>query len=460
MHRFSSFLPHASSFVGRNLGHYVSTNLPPCGTLLATVLFGFGHCVSSLTWRTNLPPCGTLLATVFCGFLWHVVDAPVFMFFLRMRLHLSARFWARMKRDMSKRHGSNQQQPGKAAKVDPTAAAGEVVPRGLSPDHTCHPKHAIYLQEVSAAMDKILNLWPDIASRPALPLGGADKDSPGGFLAPFDPAVYDARMAAGDMTMDYLCGINLFWVNAMMSATSHVPVTRARVFEFAASLVAGSPLDPELVVHASFASGHDLPRGGLVRVSAEEPHHGLLFRVADRISNGADQAELQQWLRVLLSVPCCFKRLGAQRLGSEDAAFAEAISFRNRKNNVAKAVEHTAHQLIYNVAGFRARKQAGGLTFGAAQIAKIWAEEIVAATGGETLHKKSTVDACLTVHDRLLSIEVCAEIADTAAERRGGNTCLEFHLQAGGVDTPLSDPGIARVWHEHVGGQDSCQDHF
>ena len=58
--------------------------------------------------------------------------------------------------------------------------------------------------------------------------------------------------------------------------------------------------------------------GDLVRITPDEIAHALLLAIAKDIQAGASDDRKSEWLKMLLSVPCTFKRLD-----EDDAKFAE-----------------------------------------------------------------------------------------------------------------------------------------
>ena len=116
----------------------------------------------------------------------------------------------------------------------------------------------------------------------------------------------------------------------------------------------------------------------------------------------------------MLSMPVCFKRLD-----SEDKKLAVAYSIRNETIGMARGIAHSARQTVYNIWGFKCRKEALGVDVSAASIAKFWEEHVTRAGGTETLHKKGTIDACLTLHERLFSLPICDTIIKRLGEQTG-----------------------------------------
>ncbi len=204
--------------------------------------------------------------------------------------------------------------------------------------------------------------------------------------------------------MAYTCACNFFWQNPLLSPLPWVPLYKTRAMELVADVTPGLLKFP-LVFLAEFDKGRNLPKGGCMRVSPDEWAHAIIFKVAERLNDGANAAEKKAWLRTLLSCPVTFKHLG-----SEDAVYAEANSLRNDIQGKARVVTHSARQLVYNIHGFKVRHEKGGKTYGAKEIAKFWAEHVRLSPGQDFMRKPGTIDTCLTIHNRLLSIPECEKM--------------------------------------------------
>ena len=254
-----------------------------------------------------------------------------------------------------------------------------------------------WLAEVGHAICKINETWPDLAVADPLPLQSTEQV---GFMAPFDAQTYTSQRA-GDR-MQYGCGINLLWQNTMASVTPKVPLSKARILELAEGLEAGVMMKPNMVILADFANGEALPRGALNRISPPEPPQALVIKVAQRINGGATAHELLQWKRVLLSVPCIF-----ERVDSVDMIYARACDIRLEHAGIARAVQFSARQTIYSIISFKQSKEIGGMKFSAELISQFYDAHVKKIPGQEALHRKSTIDAAITIHERLFSIPEC-----------------------------------------------------
>ena len=80
-----------------------------------------------------------------------------------------------------------------------------------------------------------------------------------------------------------------------------------------------------------------------------------------------------------------------------------------------------ARQMVHNIWAFKCRKEkTKGVTFGAEKIAEFWNTHVRTSNKTKSLCKKNTVDTCLTLHSRLLSIPGMEEII-TSDERINGS---------------------------------------
>ena len=131
------------------------------------------------------------------------------------------------------------------------------------------------------------------------------------------------------------------------------------------------------------------------------------------------EPELLEWKRTLLSAPCCF-----ERFDTDDARFAEANKIRNELGGIAKLVVFSARQTVYNIWGFNMKKEAAlGREFFAAEIAKFREERQIASySGAEALHKKSVIDACLTLFKRMFCLPACENILRESEEEHGADS--------------------------------------
>ena len=289
------------------------------------------------------------------------------------------------------------------------------------------------LTEVKAAF--LNKLKCNVMDLLPLPLVGAQNgwvNAPG-FVAPFDEDVYCAQRQLSieqDSAMNYTCGVNLFHQDLLASVLSHVPLYIERVQEWA-DLITPTCLGTNHVFLANF--DRQIPVGALVRLSADPYSHAVLLKV-HRCLPTATKEQLREWLRVLLSVPATFKRLAG------DMVFAEANSLRNDAATHAKFVVLTPRQMVFNVAGFKAKKeQETNKEFGAEAISAFWKAAVRRAEGMPEMNK-SSIDMCLTLDKRLLSLpQASAVIARSESQgREEWNTLYKLQELVSRCRTPLT----------------------
>ena len=153
-----------------------------------------------------------------------------------------------------------------------------------------------------------------------------------------------------------------------------------------------------------------IPLGNVERVSPIETCHSLIVRISDDIAKGLGDA----WKRVLLSCPVIL-----EDYAHPDAKFARTNSIRSEQSSVARATRYSARQTIYNIMAFKARKESGGQKYSAEAISKFWDEHVTKGAGDEALYKKGTIDACITIYERLLSIPQCEQLIHKNDELKG-----------------------------------------
>ncbi len=276
-----------------------------------------------------------------------------------------------------------------------------------------------YYANVQSDIDTIIDKWPNIVSFNALPESGADGYlSMVGYGAPFSPVVFDARQS--EAVFELSCHVNFMWQDFTKSVMPWIPLYWERTVELSEQMPGPGLLKSKLVFAVNFTNGDKLPRGGLLRVSPCEQSHAVLHKIANRIRANAQQGELDMWLRSLLSAPCSF-----QKAVSEDAKYAEANSLRQDACQIATAVALTARQLIYNVNGFKAKKEKPGQPpMSAEKLAKFWEDNIRVSTSQKFMTTKSAIDVCMTLFQRMFSIPEVEDLVKRGESKDGPESWL------------------------------------
>ena len=205
--------------------------------------------------------------------------------------------------------GGVKKQP--KAKATPKVEVGAVVSQAQELLEAEKKTNAEYLALVVDALNTIKGKWPDIETRDPLPLPATNQPAGTltGFMAPYDPKAYTSLLEEGtsaNKEMSYTCGLNMMFQNILLSMMPWVPIIYDDVLSSSKTVEPGC-LTQNFVLAADFDDGKKLPRGSLVRMSPDELCHKVIFRVAGRIKAGAAEAELEQWLRTMLSSPVTFK---------------------------------------------------------------------------------------------------------------------------------------------------------
>ena len=209
----------------------------------------------------------------------------------------------------------------------------------------------VYHDNVIKDVAVILKKWPSIQDQAALPqTGSAGFKGLVGLGSPFEPAIYNERQVSGAR---YNCHTNLFHQDLLRSVLSFVPLYKERVIELSVTKFASPSQTPDVSLLADFPDGFAMPKGSLIRLSPCEPVHAVLHRVSCRILANAPESELNDWLRLLLSCPTRFVQLD-----TDEDKYAEANSLREDISSTAQAVTLTCRQLVHNIVGFKAIKEA------------------------------------------------------------------------------------------------------
>ena len=268
--------------------------------------------------------------------------------------------------------------------------------------------NAQYFAKVNECFNTILAEFPGADIQDPLPESG-DTGFRGlkGNGAPFTSSVYNEKIIAKE---EYNAHINFLWQSRTGSVMPYLPLYWDRVVEYADAHLPTPrlPKGSALVLLADFdvPPGQSVPKGHICRVSPCETAHAVAYRVATRIKEKAPSAELQEWLRWLLSYPAIFIKLQ-----TDDERYAEANSLREDASGTARAVVLTARQLVHNIAGFKAIKEKSTKTkIGADMLAKFWAEHVRVSKNNEHMTNKSTIDVCLTIKERVFTIAGAEDI--------------------------------------------------
>ncbi|CAE7245726.1 unnamed protein product [Symbiodinium sp. CCMP2592] len=233
----------------------------------------------------------------------------------------------------------------------------------------------------------------------------------GGHQEPF--AIGQAvKVFQRDATAHYSCGGNFFWCDQVWMANHRVPINKGQVQEIQRFYL--PPMDPpkeftyEIVAAVSAACDEEFhKKGSFQRLSPAEPCHALLFSIHEAISAKAPEPILRRWKELLLTTPFRF-----ELVPQGEARFWRAQNLREEMVERGITVRLSVRQRIYDVAGFKASKEAAlKTTLGAAAVASAYQKHLKASAGSEII-SESFVDSAITVHDRLLSIPACSVLLE------------------------------------------------
>ncbi|CAE7679450.1 unnamed protein product [Symbiodinium sp. CCMP2592] len=233
----------------------------------------------------------------------------------------------------------------------------------------------------------------------------------GGHQEPF--AIGQAvKVFQRDATAHYSCGGNFFWCDQVWMANHRVPINKGQVQEIQRFYL--PPMDPpkeftyEVVAAVSAACDEEFhKKGSFQRLSPAEPCHALLFSIHEAISAKAPEPILRRWKELLLTTPFRF-----ELVPQGEARFWRAQNLREEMVERGITVRLSVRQRIYDVAGFKASKEAAlKTTLGAAAVASAYQKHLKASAGSEII-SESFVDSAITVHDRLLSIPACSVLLE------------------------------------------------
>jgi hypothetical protein len=270
-----------------------------------------------------------------------------------------------------------------------------------------------YTAKVLKAVLRIKEEFPDIASREPLPMVGEGLT---GFLEPFNVDVFNKKFAAMESTY-YVCGFNIFSLDFCGSMTPFIPMNEDRVRELIPIHFQKPRMFPYNIPIAPDFGGDlvALPPTTLISLFPMEVVHALLFSLEDQLNAKPkmSQGEKTKWLQVLLSVPVQF-----QRIDKYDLRYAEALNQRIKIMATANVVALTARQQIYNIYGFKLRKEQTSGPQSAGTLAR-WYEDFCIQAAGEVPMSKSAVDSALTIKERIFNMSECETIVEDNVACRG-----------------------------------------
>ncbi|CAE7533139.1 unnamed protein product, partial [Symbiodinium pilosum] len=258
----------------------------------------------------------------------------------------------------------------KKAKVSPAGADLALVDQSAGnecTDHLCRIHEALKTIRGHSVFDGIDGARPLSISQ-------------GGHQTPFDKKDAVSALSKGEGAF-YLCGGNFMWADQIWLANHRAPINSGVLFH------------SHVAVETADEAGSETR--GFQRLSPPEPAHALLFSVAEAVKKGADAGVLKAWKHLLLTTSFRFEVVPVG-----EPRYWRAANLREEAVNKGLMVTMTIRQRIYDIAGFKAAKDAqrdSPLT--ADQVAKMY-EKLKLNAKAEPI-TKSFVECAVNVHKKL-----------------------------------------------------------
>jgi hypothetical protein len=238
--------------------------------------------------------------------------------------------------------------------------------------------------------------------------------------AAFDPTEFTTAIKK---EKTYVAACNFWWVNHLWSPTPGVPLNPKRVQAFAEMLFPNGPRHLSFMVHVAVDSSEDdvlSRKGSLLRVSPEELLHSVIFKVAERIDDNADDEELGSYRRVMLSV--CFK---FELCGAEDYYWCAYNLRQIYGTSVGDVVQRTAAQSAIELQFFKERiEQEKGSTITQKELQVLYTEKANTAKSNKDAISDGWLRDCQNVYERLLVDPACLKCLDKLEDKFGLASCL------------------------------------
>jgi hypothetical protein len=229
---------------------------------------------------------------------------------------------------------------------------------------TQNPRLAKHIGRVHKALQTLKNhkTFADLESLEPL------KISEGGTLGPFCQKDCTAVLKSqNDLPTDRRTGygpvaINCMWINHTWLVNHRVDRIDAQLesikkthYPYNAPPASATHMCHIAVMGEKY-SVHD-HIGSLHRVSPEELTEVILFSTVDAINNKCSDDILNDWKKLLLTIPAIF-----ERHDDADAMYWRGQNLREKLVDIGISVKRTVRQRIYDVAGFKKDLEADGFT--------------------------------------------------------------------------------------------------
>ena len=268
-----------------------------------------------------------------------------------------------------------------------------------------------YMTSIISAYNAVKEALPEIATNRALPMRGSEAATEGplqgltGFSEPWTQEVYDDKYPTFTSAGGMDCALTLYSLDVLGSMTPWVPFDEQRVRQLIPICFAEPRQFPYKILNpVDFGPNVGLQANPMSHCMPPELLHALVLSIADKIGKPTWETERKQWVRVLLSMPCTLVRMDKQ-----DDRYSQALNKRTEYCAVWMVTKLTVRQTIYNVYGFKMRKERNGGSMSADKIAAFYQQHCKTAPGEPPL-SKAAIDQCLTILNRLFSLPKCETI--------------------------------------------------
>lgn len=157
--------------------------------------------------------------------------------------------------------------------------------------------------------------------------------------------------------------------------------------------------------------------GSLVRVSAQEIVHAFIFGVRNAITRGADDSELAQWKRAMLTTTFTF-----EEIVTVEALYWRSANLREKVVSEFRAVAMTPVQRVCQILEFKAtREKVLGNKMSAKAIATAFRENVALNKDSEQL-SENMIDNIITLWNRALSNPAVMTVVLDCESRLGPTT--------------------------------------
>ena len=279
-----------------------------------------------------------------------------------------------------------------ASSAKSASPKGKVQPQlrlSIEPNET-FIDNAVIWQQTAEAYNNILDhsIFENILAEDPLPITkGAGVLS--GHQSVFNQLEFSSSMAE---KQHYKAAGNIMKVNWLWSATPKVPIRASSIQHLREHYFAApGPFPGEVIVAAAPTDKPMDSHGRMKCLSPEEMRIALLIEVADRITKGADEDELQEWHTTFLTVSFHF-----MDIVSDNEQTIQAINLREHAVVNYSTMARTARQWCYLLHSLREK----GPTKSDAEFAESLRAELNMAKNSEAISTE-WVKASREVYDTL-----------------------------------------------------------